>query len=72
MLIAEGKKKIQRNIGVSNVYILSQADFESVGFYAARQYVHLTKEVREKDFFVSDEYEKYYKVPPVSELPLLV
>ena len=32
VLIAEDEKKIQRNIGVSNVYTFSYADFEGVEF----------------------------------------
>ena len=43
------------NSGVSNVYMFSHADFGGVEFYAARRYVHLTKEGREGDFFVSEE-----------------
>ena len=57
VLIADDEKKIQRNSGVSNVYTFSYADFEDVEFYAARGYVHLTKEGIEEDFFVSDAYE---------------
>ena len=71
MLIAEDEKTVCRNSGVSNVYIFSHADFEGVEFYAARQYVHLTKEGREEDFFVSDKEEEDYEVLPVSDLPLL-
>ena len=55
VLIAEDKNKIRRNGDVSNVYMFLYADFEGVEFYAARQYVHLTKDVREEDFFVVDE-----------------
>ena len=54
MLIAEVEKTIRRNSGVSNVYKFSHADFEGVKFDAARKYVHLTKEGREEDLFVSD------------------
>ena len=43
-LIAE-YKKIRRNSGVINVYTFVRLDFEGVEFYAARQYVHLKKEV---------------------------
>ena len=43
VLIAEDENKIGRNSGVSNVYTFSHAEFESVEFYAVRQYVHLTK-----------------------------
>ena len=35
---------ICRDIGVSNLYTFSHADFEGVEFYAAMRYVHLTKE----------------------------
>ena len=38
VLIADAKKKILRNSGVSNVYTFSYADFEGVEFYAARKY----------------------------------
>ena len=57
VLIAEEENKIQINSGVSNVHTFSHACFGGVEFYAARKYVHLTKEGREEDFFVSDEYE---------------
>ena len=58
MLIVGDKKKICRNSGVSNVYTFPHADFEGVHFYTAGQYVNLTKEGREEDFFVSDEDEE--------------
>ena len=44
-LIAEYKNKIRRNSGVINVYTFLRVYFEGVAFYAARQYVHLKKEV---------------------------
>ena len=44
VLITEVKNKIRRNSGLSNVHMLSHADFEGVEFYAAGWYVHLTKE----------------------------
>ena len=62
---------IQRNIGVSNVYTFSHSDFKGVEFYAAKQYMNLTQEGKEEDFFVSDEEEEYDEVLTVSELPLL-
>ena len=54
------------------MYTFLYADFEGVGFYAARWYINLTKNKREKDFFVSDEEEEYDEALPVSELLLLV
>ena len=72
VLIVEDENKIQRNSGVSNVYTFLHADFKGVEFYAARQYVHLKKEGREEDFFVSVEDEEDYQVLSVSELTLLV
>ena len=71
VLIAEAKKRIRRNSGVSNVYTFLHADFEGVEFYTARKYVHLKKAGRKDDFFVSEEYEEYDKVLPFSELTLL-
>ena len=44
VLIVEAKKMIWRNSGVRNVYTFSHAYFEGVEFFAARRYVHLTKE----------------------------
>ena len=58
VLIAESKNMTRRNSGVSNVYTFSHADFEGVGFYAARRYAHLIKEGREEDFFVNEEKEE--------------
>ena len=72
VLIAEEEKKIQINSGLSNVCMFYHADFKGVEFYTARKYVHLKKEGREEDFFVSDEYEEDNEVLLVSELPLLV
>ena len=43
VLIAEGKNTIQRNSGVSNVYMFLHVDFEVGQFYAARGYVNLKK-----------------------------
>ena len=51
--------------------MFSHAYFKGVSFYAARWYVHLKKNVREEDFFVSYEEEEDYEVLPVSELTLL-
>ena len=72
VLIVEGKNKIRRNSGVSNVYMFLHADFEGFEFYAARKYVHLTKEGREVDFFVCDEDEEDDELLPVSESTVLV
>ena len=72
VLILEDKKTICRNIGVSNVNTFSHADFKGVEFYATRQYVHLSKDGRGEDFFVSGEEEEDNEVMPVSELPLLL
>ena len=72
MLIVEAKKTIQRNSGVSNVYTFSHADFEGVGFYAARRCAHLTKEGREEDFFVNEEKEEEDEVLSVSPTTLVV
>ena len=58
MLIVEGKNKIRINSGVSNVCTFLHAYFEGVDFYSARRYVHLEKEGREEDLFVSDEEEE--------------
>ena len=55
VLTAEAEKTIRRNSGVSNVYTFSHDDFEGVDFCAAQRYVSFPKEVREEDFFVSDE-----------------
>ena len=57
MLIEEYENKIRRNSGVSNVYTSYHADLEGVEFYAPRRCIHLKKEGREEDLFVSDEYE---------------
>ena len=42
-LIAEDEKTICKNISVSKFYTFLHADFEDVEFYAARQYVNLTR-----------------------------
>ena len=63
---------IRRISGVSSVYTFSHADFEGVEFYAARWYVHLTKERREEDFFVREEEEEDDEALTVSELLLFV
>ena len=55
MLIADAKKTIRRQSGVSIVCTFLNADFEGVSFYAARRYLNLTREVREEDFLVSDK-----------------
>ena len=57
-LIAEAKKTIRRNIGISNVYMFLYADFDGVEFYVENRYVHLKKEGREEDLFVIYEYEE--------------
>ena len=72
MLIVDDEKKICINRGLSNVYTFLHAIFGGVEFYAARQYVHLTKEGREGDFFFSDEDEEYNEVLTVLDLSLLV
>ena len=46
MLIDETENKIQRNIGVSNVYTFLHAEFECIGVYVERKCVHLTKNGR--------------------------
>ena len=55
LLILEAKKTIRTIRSVSSVYTFLHSDFEGVDYYTARQYVHLTREVREEHFFVSDE-----------------
>ena len=55
VLIVEDETKIRINRGVSNVYMFLHAYSEGVEFYAARQYVHLTKELREGELFCIDE-----------------
>ena len=54
------------------MYTFSHADFEGVEFYSARRYVHLTKEGREEEYFVSDEEEEDGEVLSFSYSPLLV
>ena len=44
VLIMKVENTIRINIGASNVYIFLHADFEGIEFYAARRYVHMTKE----------------------------
>ena len=72
MLIAEDENKTLIDSGVSNVYKFYHADFEGVEFYAVMKFVHLKKEGKYGDFFVSDEEEEDDEVIPVSEIPLLV
>ena len=48
VLIAESKKIIWRNSGVSTIYTFLHVDFDSVDCYTARRYVHLKKEVIEE------------------------
>ena len=55
MLIEKARNTIMRNRGVSNVYTFWHSDFEGVEFYSTRRYVNLKKEVREEDFFFSNE-----------------
>ena len=52
--------------------LFSNADFEGVEFYAARRYVHLTKEGREEDFFVNEGEEEEDEVLSFSPTPLVV
>ena len=47
------------------MYTFLHADFEGVEFYAARQYVHSTKEGGEEDLFVSDVEKDDNDVLPV-------
>ena len=54
-LIAQAKKTIRINNGVSSVYTFLHAYFEGVDFYAAMQYFILKKDGREEYFFVNDE-----------------
>ena len=54
VLIVKDENKTWRNNGVINVYTFSHEDSEGIEFYTARQYVHLTKEGREEQLFVSD------------------
>ena len=57
MLISEAENTIRRYSGVSNVCMFFHADFEGVQFYAARLFVHLTKEGIEEDLSIIDEEE---------------
>ena len=72
MLIVEAEKTIRRNSGVSSAYTFLHADFEGIGFYAARRYVHLTKEGREEELFFSEEEEEEYEVMSVSPTHLVL
>ena len=47
VFIAEAENIIRKKSGVSNVYMASHTDFESVEFYATRRYMYLINEVRE-------------------------
>ena len=66
VLIVEAKYIIRINGGVSTVYTFLHADFEGVGCYAVRRYVHLKRYVIEEDFFVSEEEEEDDELLPVS------
>ena len=55
MLIADTEKTIQINSGISSVYMFSYTSLEGVEFYAARQYVNLTKEGRDEDLSFNEE-----------------
>ena len=48
VLIADAERSIRRNSGVSSGYTFLNADFEGVGFYIARQHVHLKNREQSK------------------------
>ena len=54
------------------MYSFLHADFDSVKIYSTRLYVHLTKEGKEEDFFVTSAEKEDDEFLPVLELPLLV
>ena len=72
-MIAEAENTIKRNSGVRNVYTFLHTYFEGVEFYAARRYIHFTKEGIYEDLFVNYEEEEYEdEVMSVSLTTLLV